>query len=131
MKKSKIFLIGTILMISMFVRINIVHAADPVAVTIKNNPGTMKVGDTVQLNAEVYPSNTENKNVTWKSGNTKILTVDSNGKIKAVGEGITQITATTVNNKSTSITITVKNTKGTDSKTVDSGFKITSCPNFY
>ena len=117
-------------MVSIFIGINSVYAADPAAVTIKNNPGTMKVGDTVQLNAEVYPTNAGNKNVTWKSNNTRVVTIDSKGKIKAVGEGNAKITATTVNNKSTSITITVKNAKGTDSKTVNSGFKITSCPNF-
>lgn len=51
-------------------------------------------GDEKTLTATVFPGNATNKNVTWKSDNTKIATV-SNGVIKAVGVGTAKITVTT------------------------------------
>lgn len=51
-------------------------------------------GDERTLTATVFPNNATNKNVVWKSGNTKVATV-KNGVIKAVGVGTTKITVTT------------------------------------
>lgn len=39
------------------------------------------------LSATVSPTNAANKSVTWSSSNTGIVTVDTKGKIKAVGNG--------------------------------------------
>ena len=52
-------------------------------------------GATVSLTATVSPSNATNKSVTWKSSNTSVATVDSNGKVTAVGNGTATITVTT------------------------------------
>lgn len=53
-----------------------------------------KKGKTAKLKATVYPSNAYNKSVTWKSNNTKVVTVDKNGKIKAIiNKGITYVNA--------------------------------------
>lgn len=52
-------------------------------------------GNTAQLIATVNPSNATNKNVTWSSSNTKVATVDENGKVKAVGAGSAKITVKT------------------------------------
>ena len=59
------------------------------------------VGETVQLTATVSPSNAANKSVTWKSSNTAVATVDANGLVKAVGNGTTTITVTTVSGSKT------------------------------
>lgn len=53
-----------------------------------------KKGKTAKLKATVYPSNAYNKSVTWKSNNTKVVTVDKNGKIKATtNKGTTYVNA--------------------------------------
>lgn len=53
-----------------------------------------KKGKTAKLKATVYPTNAYNKSVTWKSNNTKVVTVDKNGKIKAIiNKGITYVNA--------------------------------------
>ena len=53
------------------------------------------VNDTTKLNATVIPENAENKNVTWKSSNPKIVSVDKAGNITALKEGNATITVTT------------------------------------
>ena len=53
-----------------------------------------KKGKTAKLKATVLPNNAYNKSVTWKSNNTKVVTVDRNGKIKATtNKGTTYVNA--------------------------------------
>ena len=53
-----------------------------------------KKGKTAKLKAAVLPNNAYNKSVTWKSNNTKVVTVDKNGKIKAItNKGTTYVNA--------------------------------------
>ena len=47
------------------------------------------------LKATVKPSTASNKSLTWSSNNTAVATVDSNGKITAVGTGAATITCRT------------------------------------
>lgn len=47
------------------------------------------------LQTEIFPKNATNQNITWKSKNTKIARVDENGRVKPVGVGMTEVTATT------------------------------------
>ena len=49
----------------------------------------------VTLEAIVYPETANNKSVKWSSSNTKIATVDQNGKVTGVGAGTATITVTT------------------------------------
>lgn len=51
-------------------------------------------GKTYQLKASVSPSNAANKTVTWKSSNSKTVSVDSKGKVTAKNYGTASITAT-------------------------------------
>ena len=51
---------------------------------------------TMTLNPTVYPSSLKDKSVTWKSSNTKVATVSSNGKVKGVKAGTATITCTSV-----------------------------------
>ncbi|WP_329383593.1 Ig-like domain-containing protein [Anaerofustis sp. HA2171] len=63
---------------------------------------------------EVLPKNTTDKTVKWESSNPEIATVDNNGKIKAIKEGKTIITASTVNNivKTVEVNVSPKKVTG-------------------
>lgn len=53
-----------------------------------------KKGKTAKLKATVLPNKAYNKSVTWKANNTKVVTVDKNGKIKATtNKGTTYVNA--------------------------------------
>ncbi len=88
-----------------------VKAAPKVAVTSVSIAGgnrTMTVGDTAKLTANVAPTNASDKNVTWSSSNSEVVSVDQSGNIKALKEGKATITVTTKDgNKTASIEITV------------------------
>ena len=50
-------------------------------------------GDTATLTATVKPENATDKTVTWTSSNPSIVTVDSDGQVKAMSKGSATITA--------------------------------------
>ena len=63
-------------------------------VTLNKSSLSIEKGSTYQLKATVSPTNATNKTVTWKSNNTSIVTVNSNGLVSAKGIGSATITAT-------------------------------------
>ena len=63
-------------------------------ITLKNSNLNLKTGKIATLTATVSPSNATNKELIWTSSDTKVATVDENGKVTAVGAGSTTITAT-------------------------------------
>lgn len=62
----------------------------------------------VQLKATVSPDNATNNNVTWKTSNRNIATVDSKGKVKALKVGNAIITATSVDGSNISAQCKIK-----------------------
>ena len=52
----------------------------------------LKENDTGKINVTYNPNNATNKKVTYKSSNTGIVTVDSNGNLKAISAGSATIT---------------------------------------
>lgn len=62
----------------------------------------------VQLKATVSPDNATNNNVTWKSSNRNIATVDSKGKVKALKVGNAIITSTSVDGSNISAQCKIK-----------------------
>ncbi len=77
------------------------------SITAKNVPSKINAGDTATLEASVYPSNAEDKTISWESSDSSILTVSSTGKLTAVGVGTATITAKTSRGTSKKFTITV------------------------
>lgn len=77
------------------------------SITAKNVPSKINAGDTATLEASVYPSNAEDKTITWESSDSSILTVSSSGVLTAVGVGTATITAKTSRGTSKKFTITV------------------------
>ena len=61
----------------------------------------LKKGQTYKLKATISPVNASNKKVTWKSSNTKILTVSSTGLVKAKAKGTAYVTVITSDGKKT------------------------------
>ena len=66
---------------------------------------TLEITNTQQLNGNVTPSNASNKNYTWETSDENIATVDENGIITAIAEGIATITVTTQDGQKTDTSI--------------------------
>lgn len=79
----------------------------PVSVTVSPKKVTLIVGETKMLQAKVTPSDASQE-VTWKSSNSGVASVSSDGTISGVAAGKTTITATTSNGKKASCAVTVK-----------------------
>ena len=62
-----------------------------------------KAGDISQIKVSVVPSDAANTKVTYSSSDTKVATVDDNGKITAVANGTATITVTTEDGNKTAI----------------------------
>ena len=76
--------------------------------TLKDTNITLPVGKSRKLSYSFTPSDATNKKVTWTSSNTKVATVDANGKVTARGTGSTTIKANTAEgNKSAACKVTV------------------------
>lgn len=76
-------------------------ASAPVAVssiTLNENTLALTVGRSETLTATVLPDNATNKNVTWESSDSRVATVDENGKVTAVKQGTATITVKSVSN---------------------------------
>ena len=64
-------------------------------VTLNKTELTLETGGSETLTATVAPSDAANQNVTWKSDNPEIVTVDATGKVTGVAIGEATITVTT------------------------------------
>ncbi len=84
-------------------------------VTLNVKKLTMGVKEKYTLKATVKPAGVKNKKVTWKSDNTKVLTV-KNGKLTAKKAGKAKITVTSAADKTKKKTITVTVKKAPDKK---------------
>ena len=81
------------------------------SVSLKNEE-TVKVGETVTLEATVLPENATDKTVTWESKDASIATVSDSGVVTGVKAGQVQIVAT-AGGKSAECTVTVEAQQGT------------------
>lgn len=72
-----------------------------VTITSENNVRTIKVNETLQLTAKVFPE-TIDQNVNWSSSNQTIATVSNSGLVTAIAVGNVEITATSVKDQNIS-----------------------------
>ena len=77
-------------------------------ITLRPIDRIMGVDNTTQIIAEIKPQNATNRELVWTSSDDKIATVDSNGVVKGIKNGVVTITAKTKDGKvvaTTTITI--------------------------
>ena len=79
----------------------------PSSVSLNINSVEITIGESYQFYAYITPSNTTNKNITWSSSNTSVVSIDSTGKIVGKKIGSTTIVASTSNGKKISANIKV------------------------
>lgn len=89
MKKLLVFLS---LFLVMGIMVGCKKTVEGITITSENNVRTIKVNETLQLNAKVYPDKA-NQKVYWKSSNTSIATVSESGLVTAVAKGNVEIIA--------------------------------------
>ena len=79
------------------------------SITLDKTKLTFTEGDTStqKITASISPVTATNTKINWKSDNESIATVDSNGNVRAVGAGTTNITATSDDNNSISATCSI------------------------
>lgn len=78
------------------------------AVVIDDEELTLNIGGNYSLVGTVLPVQASNKNVTWTSSNSTIVSVNSQGKVFAIGSGQSLVTVTTLDGRlEDSILITV------------------------
>ena len=66
-------------------------------ISLNKSKLTLAVGGSSTLIATVTPSNATDRNVDWESSNTEIVSVDDDGTVKGLKEGVANITATAGN----------------------------------
>ena len=78
-------------------------------IEISKNSLVLAVGDETDIQANVLPGyTTDDKTISWKSSNERIVTVTQNGHIKAIGSGQAFVTLTTSNGITETIQVEVK-----------------------
>ena len=72
-------------------------------VSLSKTTAEIVVGNKLQLKATINPSNATNKNVSWTSSNTSVVTVNSSGEVSSLMPGSANIVVTTEDGNYTAI----------------------------
>lgn len=103
-----------------------VEATPVTSITLDKTSATLKVGEELQLQATVKPADASYPELTWTSSDDKVVTVDANGKIKAVAAGTAKITVTCVDGVKAECTVTVEAATSSSSATESTGTTATT-----
>ena len=79
----------------------------PTNISFDPSVNSVTVGGTAKLVLITTPTNARSDQLTWSSSDTNILTVDNNGNITGVAAGTATVTASSINNVSGKIDVTV------------------------
>ena len=94
--------------IEIFVQANYSKTENITIIELNTSSKTIKKGKTFKLNPVISPSTATDTELTWNSEDPSIATVDSNGNVKGIKGGTTNIIVTTKNdNKSAKCRVTV------------------------
>lgn len=108
-KKRKLTIIAIIAVVIIAIVAAVLLSIKPVtSISLKDSKVTLAEGETYKLGFTIKPKDATNKNVTWESSDEDVATVNSNGKVTAVGEGECTITVTSNNGKTDECDIIVK-----------------------
>lgn len=84
--------------------VTVVNKKVPVSgISLDKNECEIAVGNRVKLNATIKPENATNKNVRWQSEDTKIATIDSEGQLYGISEGVVIVNAITEDGGKTAV----------------------------
>lgn len=92
---------------SMFFSANAAKRIKSTKVTLNTGKATIAIGDIVDLNAKMTPSNSTDT-LKWSTSNKSIATVNNYGVVTGIKTGKATITVKTTSNKTTKCTVTVK-----------------------
>ena len=82
----------------------------PTSISLDRTEVVMGVSDHIVLEVTINPMDASNTKVTWRSSDPDVVTVDSNGRLRAVGPGVAVVTVTTEEgNLRASCVVTVDN----------------------
>jgi uncharacterized protein YjdB len=59
-----------------------------------NSVGSVKVGESIQLSANISPTNATNKTIKWATSDPSIATITQDGTLTGVSKGTVEVTAT-------------------------------------
>lgn len=114
-----------------FIRVSYISSekiADPVVedvkvtgITVANTDISLEEGATKAISATVTPDNATNKEVTYKSTDETIATVDEKGVVTGVKEGSTTVTVTSKENAEITATVNITVTKKSEKPTPSEG----------
>ena len=80
-------------------KVTVKKAVKVTGVSINKKSKSLKVGKTYTLKANIKPKKATIKDVTWKSSNKKVATVDADGTVTAIKKGTATITVKTKDGK--------------------------------
>lgn len=92
-----------------------VEKADVAALGIKittKGPVNLEIEDELQLTAEIYPEDADDKTINWDSSDRTIANVDDTGLVTAIGYGLAIITASDAYGHSDQIEVNVDESTG-------------------
>ena len=81
---------------------------DVEGISLNTTQASLVVDNKIDLVATIIPSGASDKSVAWSSSNNKVAKVDSKGKVKALSPGKATITAKSINGKTATCEIEVK-----------------------
>jgi GH35 family endo-1,4-beta-xylanase len=80
---------------------------DSIALKALGDIDTIGVNETLQLQAEVFPANATNKNITWNINPNEIADITTNGLLTGVASGKVKITASAADGSGVADTLSV------------------------
>lgn len=104
----KSIIIGAMAIVALLISVIILMTGKPVeSIELKNQSEEVSEGYDLQLKATIIPDDAKNKNLTWRSSDENIATVDSEGTVNGVNPGECVISVQSNNKKEASCKITV------------------------